>query len=89
MGLEEDIPDRQNPHSSDKDPNDRLRRSPGPRLYGPSEDRGLYKTIDGGKTWNKILYVDDKTGVIDMRMHPTDPRRSWSPRSSGFAISTT
>ena len=43
------------------------------RLYGPSEDRGLYKTTDGGTTWTKILHVDDKTGVIDLRMHPTDP----------------
>jgi photosystem II stability/assembly factor-like uncharacterized protein len=43
------------------------------RLYGPSEDRGLFKTTDGGKTWDKILYVDNKTGVIDMRMDPTDP----------------
>jgi photosystem II stability/assembly factor-like uncharacterized protein len=43
------------------------------RLYGPNADRGLFKTTDGGKTWNKVLYVDDKTGVIDMRMHPADP----------------
>ena len=43
------------------------------RLYGPSLDRGLYKTTDGGKTWNRVLYVDFKTGVIDMRMHPLDP----------------
>jgi photosystem II stability/assembly factor-like uncharacterized protein len=43
------------------------------RLYGPNEERGLFKTTDGGKTWQKILYVDDKTGVIDMVMHPTDP----------------
>lgn len=43
------------------------------RLYGPNEERGLYKTTDGGKTWQKILYVDDKTGVIDMRMSPADP----------------
>src|SRR5579885_929705 len=43
------------------------------RLYGPSEERGLFKTSDGGKTWERILYVDDKTGVIDMRMHPTEP----------------
>ncbi len=42
------------------------------RLYGPNEERGLYKTTDGGKTWERVLYVDDKTGVIDMRMHPTD-----------------
>ncbi len=43
------------------------------RLYGPNEERGLFKTSDGGKTWNRVLYVDDKTGVIDMRMHPADP----------------
>ena len=43
------------------------------RLYGPSEDRGLYKTTDGGKTWAKVLYVDDKTGVIDAALDPADP----------------
>ncbi|MBX9584005.1 MAG: PDZ domain-containing protein [Gemmataceae bacterium] len=43
------------------------------RVYGPNEDRGLFKTTDGGKTWNKVLYVDDKTGVIDFRMDPSDP----------------
>ncbi len=43
------------------------------RLYGPSLDRGLYKTTDGGKSWSRVLYVDFKTGVIDMRMHPIDP----------------
>ncbi|MGC6487114.1 MAG: VPS10 domain-containing protein [Planctomycetota bacterium] len=43
------------------------------RLYGPNEDRGLYKTTDGGETWSKVLYVDDQTGVIDVDMHPTEP----------------
>jgi photosystem II stability/assembly factor-like uncharacterized protein len=43
------------------------------RLYGPNPERGLFKTTDGGATWAKILYVDDKTGIIDMRMHPADP----------------
>lgn len=43
------------------------------RLYGPNEDRGLYKTTDGGKTWNKVLFVDDQTGVVDIDMHPSDP----------------
>jgi photosystem II stability/assembly factor-like uncharacterized protein len=43
------------------------------RLYGPNEERGLFKTTDGGQTWQKILYVDDHTGVIDVQMHPTDP----------------
>jgi photosystem II stability/assembly factor-like uncharacterized protein len=43
------------------------------RLYGPNPERGLYKTTDGGKTWAKVLYINDKTGVMDMQMHPTDP----------------
>jgi len=43
------------------------------RLYGPNEERGLFKTEDGGKNWKKVLYVDDKTGVQEMRFDPTDP----------------
>lgn len=43
------------------------------RLWGPSEDRGLYKTEDGGKTWKKVLYVDDKTGIIDVQMNQRNP----------------
>jgi photosystem II stability/assembly factor-like uncharacterized protein len=43
------------------------------RLYGDNEERGLYKTDNGGRTWEKIHYVDEKTGVIEVQMHPTDP----------------
>ncbi|MFG0284166.1 MAG: PDZ domain-containing protein [Phycisphaerales bacterium JB039] len=43
------------------------------RLWGPNEQRGLYKTTDGGETWQRILYIDDKTGVVDVNMHPEDP----------------
>jgi S1-C subfamily serine protease/photosystem II stability/assembly factor-like uncharacterized protein len=43
------------------------------RVWGDNPDRGLYKTTDGGKTWTKILFVDDKTGVIDARLDPQDP----------------
>jgi len=43
------------------------------RLWGPNEERGLFKTTDGGETWAKILYLDDKTGVIDVQMKPDDP----------------
>jgi photosystem II stability/assembly factor-like uncharacterized protein len=43
------------------------------RLWGPNNERGLYKTTDGGKTWTRILFVDDRTGVIDIAMHPNDP----------------
>jgi len=37
-----------------------------------NKERGLYKTNDGGKTWEKILYIDEKTGVIDLVMDPTN-----------------
>ncbi len=43
------------------------------RLWGANEERGLYKTTDGGKSWDKILYVDDKTGIIDLDLDPSDP----------------
>lgn len=43
------------------------------RLWGPNEERGLFKTTDGGKTWDKVLYVDDKTGVVDVQVNPKNP----------------
>jgi photosystem II stability/assembly factor-like uncharacterized protein len=39
-------------------------------LWGPNEERGIYKTIDGGKNWKKVLYVDENTGFCDLAMHP-------------------
>ncbi len=43
--------------------------------WGPSEDRGVYKTIDGGQTWKKILYVNQETGVADMVVDPGNPKK--------------
>ena len=43
------------------------------RVWGPSEERGVFKTTDGGKSWQRVLYIDDKTGGIDLRMDPFDP----------------
>jgi photosystem II stability/assembly factor-like uncharacterized protein len=60
------------------------------RLYGENQERGLFKTTDGGATWEKILYKDDKTGVIDMTMHPTDPSTIivalWERKRDGFDV---
>jgi photosystem II stability/assembly factor-like uncharacterized protein len=42
-------------------------------LWGPGGDRGLYKTINGGKTWEKILNISDNTGITDIVMDPRDP----------------
>lgn len=38
-----------------------------------SSDRGVYKTVDGGKSWEKILYIDDKTGAYDLVINPENP----------------
>jgi len=42
-------------------------------LFSPNVDRGVYKTIDGGKTWKKVFYIDKHTGVIDMVINPDNP----------------
>ncbi|MGH8427507.1 MAG: WD40/YVTN/BNR-like repeat-containing protein [Gammaproteobacteria bacterium] len=41
--------------------------------WGPNEDRGVFRTTDGGKTWQKVLYVDDKTGASDLVMDSANP----------------
>ncbi|HEY3130762.1 MAG TPA: glycosyl hydrolase [Acidobacteriota bacterium] len=41
-------------------------------LWGPSAERGLFKTADGGKTWDKVLYISNNTGVVDLVMDPRD-----------------
>jgi len=43
-------------------------------VFGPNEERGIFRSKDGGKTWEKILYVDEKTGAIDLAMDPPNPR---------------
>ncbi|MDX1666276.1 MAG: hypothetical protein R3350_03560, partial [Saprospiraceae bacterium] len=43
--------------------------------WGPSESRGVYRTTDGGKTWEKILYVNDQTGIADLVVDPTNPNK--------------
>lgn len=43
-------------------------------LHGPSTERGVYKSTDGGKTWRKTLYVNEDTGCAHLVMDPTNPR---------------
>ncbi len=42
-------------------------------LFGPHEERGVYKTTDGGKTWKKTLFVNNQTGCSDLVMEPGNP----------------
>ena len=43
--------------------------------WGVHPERGVYKTINGGKSWKKILYVNDKTGAADLVMDPSNPNK--------------
>jgi len=62
--------------------------------WGAGKDRGLYKSVDGGASWTKSLYVDENTGIADMVMDPSNPskiiaatwdyrRRPWTFTSGG------
>ncbi|HMK05177.1 MAG TPA: hypothetical protein VK489_13325 [Ferruginibacter sp.] len=42
-------------------------------LFGPNEERGIFKTTDGGKTWKKVLYVNNQTGCSELVMEPGNP----------------
>ena len=63
-------------------------------LYTFNTERGLFRTTDGGQTWEKVLYVNDRTGVIDVVMDPTNPdvlyatawersRKAWGHTAHG------
>ena len=55
--------------------------------WTPNAERGVYKTTDGGNTWQKVLYVDTMTGAIDLVMDPSDPNvlyaATWDTCASG------
>jgi photosystem II stability/assembly factor-like uncharacterized protein len=42
--------------------------------YGPQADRGIFRTADGGKTWDRVLFVDENTGASEIVMDPANPR---------------
>ncbi len=60
------------------------------KLWSDSPDRGLYKTTDGGKTWEKILYTDEKTGCADIIMDPRNPdvllASMWQVRRTPYSF---
>ncbi|HEX7119629.1 MAG TPA: hypothetical protein VF212_12615 [Longimicrobiales bacterium] len=63
-------------------------------LWKPSDARGVYRTTDGGESWEKVLFVDTLTGIVDLVMDPSDPntlyaaayqrqRRAWGFNGGG------
>ncbi|GAC1590653.1 MAG: hypothetical protein NVS3B19_11300 [Ginsengibacter sp.] len=46
--------------------------------HTPQQDKGVYKTIDGGKTWEKVLFVNDKTGCSDLSIDPQNPNTLYA-----------
>jgi photosystem II stability/assembly factor-like uncharacterized protein len=68
--------------------------------YGPQPERGVFRTLDGGKTWDRVLFVDEHTGAIDIVVEPSNPRilfastwqliiRPWGRESGGPAAACT
>jgi photosystem II stability/assembly factor-like uncharacterized protein len=62
--------------------------------YGPNEERGVFRSDDGGSTWSKVLYRNENTGAVDLHMAPSNPsvlfagfwdvnRKSWALYSGG------
>lgn len=66
------------------------------QIWGPSEERGVYRSKDGGDSWEAILQIDDETGATDLSMDPSNPRilyaamwehgrKPWFIKSGGTA----
>lgn len=59
-------------------------------LWKPNVERGLYKTIDGGENWEKILYVSDKAGIGDLIIDPNNSRiiyaTTWEMKRNGYRM---
>src|SRR3990172_5367694 len=46
--------------------------------FGKNAERGVFRTRDGGKTWEKVLFVSDSTGAVDLAMNPSNPREIYA-----------
>ncbi|MDB4152504.1 glycosyl hydrolase [Flavobacteriaceae bacterium] len=61
-------------------------------LYKPNNDRGVYKSIDGGKSWKKILFSDVQAGAVELVMDPSNPRHlyasTWRIQRTPYSLSS-
>ena len=61
-------------------------------IYKPTQDRGIYKSTDGGKSWSKKLFVNDQSGFVDLTLDPNNPRilyaSSWRAKRTPYSLSS-
>lgn len=61
-------------------------------IYKPTQERGVYKSTDGGKTWKKTLFSNEHAGVVDLIMDPTNPRilyaSTWRVQRTPYSLSS-
>ncbi len=58
-------------------------------FWGPNKERGIFKTIDGGKNWEACFFIDEDCGCVDLKMNPSEPNTLWAAmyavRRDGFS----
>ncbi|QXP51250.1 glycosyl hydrolase [Cellulophaga sp. HaHa_2_1] len=61
-------------------------------IYKPTQERGIYKSIDGGKNWKKTLFVNDQAGAVDLVFDPNNPRilyaSTWRAERTPYSLSS-
>ena len=61
-------------------------------IYKPTDDRGVFKSIDGGKTWDKILFANQFAGAVDFKLDPNNPRimyaSTWRVQRTPYSLSS-
>jgi photosystem II stability/assembly factor-like uncharacterized protein len=61
-------------------------------IYKPTEERGVYKSIDGGKNWKRVLFANANAGAVDLTFDPNNPRilyaSTWNVRRTPYSLSS-
>ena len=61
-------------------------------LYKPTQERGVYKSVDGGENWRRVLFSDENSGIVDLIIDPNNPRilfaTTWDVRRTPYSLSS-
>ncbi|MEZ4572621.1 MAG: hypothetical protein R2849_20360 [Thermomicrobiales bacterium] len=61
-------------------------------VWGPNQERGLYRSTDGGANWERVLFISDKAGALDIAMDPTNPRilfvSTWEAGRTPYSLNS-